>query len=98
QVVDRLLGLDAEHDRGVPELEVQVEQQRLPLLELRQGTGEVRGRDRLARPALGREDREDLPAPATAGRVDLTRRVGRLANREDDASGPRDRRWPARED
>ena len=39
QVIDRLLGLDAEHDRGVPELQVEVEKQCLAPLELRAGSG-----------------------------------------------------------
>src|SRR3954453_22468374 len=34
QVVDRLVGLDAEHDRGIAELQVEVEEQRLAALEL----------------------------------------------------------------
>src|SRR5262249_5118489 len=84
QVVDRLLRLDAEHDRGVAELQVEVEEQRLPALELRERTREVRRGDRLARPALRREDRDDLAVTAGTARMHVARRVRRLANREDD--------------
>src|SRR5947209_19204571 len=86
QVVDRLLGLDAEHDRGVAELEVEVEEQRLAPLVLRTGGGEVRRHDGLARPTLRREYRHDLAvesAAAVAHRMAATA-VGRLAAREDD--------------
>ena len=84
QVIDRLLGLDAEHDRGVAELQVEVEEERLAPLELRAGGGEVGGGDRLAGPALRREDRHDLAVPAGAGVVMPAGRVRRLADREDD--------------
>ena len=65
QVVDRLLRLDAHHDRGVAELQVEVEQQRLPSL-LRESGGEVRGDRRLPRAALRREDRDHATLLAAA--------------------------------
>ena len=88
EVVDRLLGLEPEHDRRVAELEVQVEQQRALLLELREAGGEVRRGDGLAGAALGREHGDDpavtcLPA---LGREPATGVRG-LAEREDDVLG-----------
>ena len=62
EVVDRLLRLEPEHDRGVPELEVEVEQERALLLVLREAGGQVRRGHRLAGPALRREDRDDAAA------------------------------------
>src|SRR4249920_1678852 len=53
EVIDRLLGLDAHHDGRVAELEIQVEEQRAPLLLARKDDREVRGQDGLAGAALG---------------------------------------------
>ncbi len=61
-VVQRLFRLEAEHDRHVAELDVQVEQQHALALDVAQVGGEVRRRDRLSGSALGREDRQDPPA------------------------------------
>jgi len=83
EVVDRLLGLDAEHDRGVAELQVEIEEQRLAPFELRACSREVRRHDRLARPALRREHRHDLAVPARARLVMPARRVRGLPDRED---------------
>src|SRR5438093_5706622 len=83
QVVDRLLGFDAEHDRRVAELQVEVEEQRLAPLELRAGSSEVRRHDRLARPALRREHGHDLAVTARSRLRVPARRVRGLANRED---------------
>ena len=57
ELVERLLGLDTEHDRGITELDVEVDEQRSQAVVLRHARGEVHGDDRLARPSLGREDR-----------------------------------------
>ena len=87
EVEDRLLRLDAEHDRGVAELQVEIEQQRAAVSGLRQCGGEVRRDHRLARAALRREDRDD-PAFLPCARC-RTRCVRRLADREDDVLGQR---------
>ena len=83
EVEDRLLRLDAEHDRRVPELQVEVEQQRALALALRERGGQVRRDDRLARPALRREHRHEPPSRSTAA---ARRRSGvrGLADREHD--------------
>ena len=83
QVVDRLVGLDTEHDRGVSELEVKVEEQRLLSAVLRERRGEVRRHDGLAGPALGRGRSRRPSAPVVAERA----RVARLADCEDDVVG-----------
>ena len=88
QVEDRLLGLDPEHDRRVPELQVEVDQQRLPLLVLRERAGEVGGEHGLARAALRREDGDDPPV-VRAGGGGPAAGVGRLADREDHVLGQR---------
>ena len=88
QVVDRLRRLEPEHDRGVAELEVEIEQERPAALVLRERRREVRGRDGLARAALRREHGDD---PAVAGRAALglepAAGVTGLAEREDDVLG-----------
>ena len=61
EVVDRLLGLEAEHDRGVPELEVEVEQEGAFLVVLREGGREVRGHEVLPIPPLGENTVATLP-------------------------------------
>ena len=43
EVVDRLLGLEPEHDRRVAELQVEVEEQRLLLVVPGQSRGQVDG-------------------------------------------------------
>ena len=64
QVVDGLLRLEPEHDRGVAELQVEVEEERPLLLVLGERGGEVRRRHGLARPALRREHGHDPPLAA----------------------------------
>ena len=88
EVVDRLLGLDAEHDRRVPELEIQVEQQRpLPLV-LRERGGEVGRGHGLARASLGREHGDDPPLTGVSALGgEPAAGVARLAEREDDVLG-----------
>src|SRR6185437_1652021 len=56
EILNRLLRLEAEHDRRVAELEIQVEEQRLLALVLGERGREVRRGHGLARPALRRED------------------------------------------
>ena len=86
QVVDRLVGLDPEHDRRVAELQVEVEQQRALAVVLRERGGEVRRHHGLAacRPwgrTRSRSGRRGRGAPARAGPR------GGLADREDDVLG-----------
>ena len=85
EVVHGLRRLEAEHDGGVAELEVEVEEQRaLPLL-LREHRGKARRDDRLAGAPLGREHRHD--AAAMRRGLQLPASVRRLANGEDDVVG-----------
>ena len=86
EVVDRLVGLDPEHDRGVPELQVEVDEERPLALVLGEGGGEVRGQDGLARSALRREHGDDAPAPGRSG-GGAPAGPARLANGEDHVLG-----------
>ena len=86
QVVDRLLRLDPEHDRGVAELQVEVEKERTLAPVLRERGTEVGCRHGLAGPALGREHRDQPPVPTVAS-VQPLADVARLADREDDVVG-----------
>jgi len=67
---------------GQKELQVEVEQERPLLLPARERRREVGGNDRLPRPALRREDRDD--AAAVHRRLELAACVCRLADREHD--------------
>src|SRR4029450_6788321 len=80
EVLDRLLRLDPEHDRRVPELQVEVEEQRLLARVLREADGQVRRRDGLARPALRREDGEHPAVATRASASAAPTGVARLAN------------------
>ena len=53
ELVERLLGLDTEHDRGITELDVEVDEQRSQAVVLRHARGEVHGDGRPAVPPLG---------------------------------------------
>ena len=66
EVVDRLLRLEPEHDRGVAELEVEVEQERALAVVLRERGGEVRRGDRLAVPPFGENTVTTRGPPAVA--------------------------------
>ena len=84
EVVDRLVRLDPEHDRGVAELEVEVEQERPLAPVLRERGAEVGRGHGLARPALRREHGHDAALLAARGSLCTTARVARLADCEDD--------------
>ena len=87
QVVDGLVRLDAEHDRGVAELKVEVEQEcPLPPV-LGQRGREVRRQHGLPGPALGREDGDESTLPPAAVRLLLATCVAGLPDREDDVVG-----------
>src|SRR5439155_19153185 len=88
EILDRLLRLDPEHDRGVPELEVEVEQQGSLARCLGERGGEVRRHDGLARPALGREDGDHAAVAAwAAAPLAAAAGVARLADGKDDVLG-----------
>ncbi len=92
QVVDGLVRLDPHHDGDVAELQVEVEQERPPLMLAGEQHGQVAGQRGLAGPALGREQRDDLALGVRGGlarhRAGAARgeRVG-LLDREHDAVG-----------
>ena len=58
EVVDRLLGLDPEDERRIPELQVEVDEQRALDVLVQERGGEVRRHGRLAAAALRPEHRE----------------------------------------
>src|SRR3954451_1772122 len=82
EVIDRLLGLDAHHDRRIAELQVEVEQQRLATL-LGERSREVRRGDRLAGAALRREHRDHAAGLDSRDDRRLALGVRGLADRED---------------
>ncbi len=82
QLAHRVVGGEAEHDRGVAELQVEVDQQRL-LARMRRCRDRKVGRDdRLARAALRREDGDDTTVAADLG---LAGGLGRLLDHEEHA-------------
>ena len=82
EVVHRLRRLETEHDRRVPELKVEIEEERALLLLLGEHRGEARGDHGLARAALRREHRHDATSVRCC--LQLPSRMRGLPDGEDD--------------